>query len=100
MNPRRRHPRAHLVTVACAAVAAALALTGCASAQMPAFVGTDIREMMIPHGPPVNAFDMATGKRAFQFVSGGGRPDITRISPISSDAFFTDRPLAVNGDPA
>lgn len=47
-------------------------LTGCVSTYMRQFVGKDIREVMVADGPPINQFDMPDGRRAFQWVIGGG----------------------------
>jgi len=57
-----------------------LGVTGCVSTHMKAFVGKDIREVMMVEGAPINAFDLAEGKRAFQYRFGGG----TFISPQAS----------------
>lgn len=45
-------------------------LTGCASQIMQAYVGKDVREVMLDYGAPANAFDMGDGRRAFQWVIG------------------------------
>lgn len=46
----------------------ALALSGCASQIMKGYVGQPLQMAMVDHGPPVNAFDMPDGTRAFQWV--------------------------------
>lgn len=43
-------------------------LSGCASQIMNSYVGKDVREVMLDYGPPNNAFDLAEGQRAFQWV--------------------------------
>lgn len=50
------------------ALAGALFLTGCASSVMNGFVGKPVQSAMVKYGPPVNAFDMGDGRRAFQWV--------------------------------
>lgn len=47
-------------------------ITGCASTHMKQYLGKDVREIVIDNGPPINAFDMGDGRRAFQFRWGGG----------------------------
>jgi hypothetical protein len=46
---------------------AILSLAACASQIMQSYVGKDIREAVMDYGPPVNAFDMPDGTRAFQW---------------------------------
>lgn len=46
---------------------AALALAGCASSIMNDYVGQPLQSAMVDYGPPVNAFDMGDGRRAFQW---------------------------------
>jgi hypothetical protein len=48
-----------------------VALSGCVSTHMKQFVGKDIREVMIEDGPPVAQFDLADGRRAFQWHTDG-----------------------------
>lgn len=50
------------------AIAAAVALTGCASQIMSGFVGQPLQQAMVKYGPPSNAFDMPDGRRAFQWA--------------------------------
>lgn len=47
-------------------------LSGCVSTYMKAFIGKDIREVMMTEGAPINAFDLGDGRRAFQYKFGGG----------------------------
>lgn len=54
------------------AILTILLLASCVSTHMAKYVGGDIREVIIDSGNPVNAFDLADGKRAFQFYWGGG----------------------------
>lgn len=49
-----------------------LTFTGCVSTHMKQYVGKDIREVMMDSGPPVAVYDLASGKRAFQYRWGGG----------------------------
>lgn len=52
-------------------VAVTLALVGCATQIMKSYVGKDVREVMLDYGPPLNAFDMGDGRRAFQWTMDG-----------------------------
>lgn len=45
-----------------------LTLCACASSIMQGFVGQPLQQAMIKYGPPLNAFDMGDGRRAFQWV--------------------------------
>lgn len=49
------------------AVAAALAVTGCASSIMGGYMGEPVQSAMVKYGPPQAAFDMGDGRRAFQW---------------------------------
>jgi hypothetical protein len=49
-----------------------LLLTGCVSTHMKQYIGKDIREVILDSGPPLNAMNMGSGVRAFQFTWGGG----------------------------
>lgn len=55
-----------------AIIAAALALSGCASTAMNRHVGKSISEAYFAYGKPENIFDLPDGRRAFQFRWGGG----------------------------
>jgi len=48
-------------------VSVAFLFSGCASQVMKQHIGQDIREAFIEHGKPINEFDLADGKRVFQF---------------------------------
>ena len=50
------------------ALFALLSLSACASQIMQGYVGKPIQSAMVDYGPPVNAFDMGDGRRAFQWV--------------------------------
>lgn len=50
------------------ALAALALLAGCASSIMKGFVGEPLQQAMVKYGPPLNAFDMGDGRRAFQWV--------------------------------
>jgi len=45
-----------------------LLLPACASQIMQGYVGKPIQAAMVDYGPPLNAFDMGDGRRAFQWV--------------------------------
>lgn len=49
-------------------IAAIYFLNGCASQIMQSYIGKDLREVMLDHGSPTNAFDMGDGRRAFQWA--------------------------------
>lgn len=65
---------------------AAIGLSSCASTAMKGFVGKPIDEAFMSYGRPENVFDLADGRRAFQFRWGGasgvlpGRSE-TKITP-------------------
>lgn len=64
-----------------------VAISGCASTHMKQYIGKDVREIIIDNGPPINAFDMGDGRRAFQFRWGGGTyvmPQTTTITGSST----------------
>ncbi len=72
-----------------------LALAGCASNIMQGYVGKPIQAAMVDYGPPVNAFDMGDGRRAFQwsmtststaptFVSNSGS-----ATPVGNSVWWT-----------
>src|SRR5690242_18299146 len=45
---------------------------GCVSTHMKRFVGKDVRYVQVEDGQPIRVFDLPDGKRAFQFLWGGG----------------------------
>jgi hypothetical protein len=49
------------------AFALAASLAGCASQIMQGYIGQPLQEVMLDYGPPINAFDMPDGSRAFQW---------------------------------
>jgi len=79
-------------------------LTGCASTHMKQYMGQDIREVIIESGPPMNAFDMGDGQRAFQFLWGGGTvalPQITtgsgQVTAIGNAAWYSGTAITSGG---
>lgn len=48
-------------------VASCLLLMQCASSIMKSYEGKTIADVVIDYGPPINAFDMGDGRRAFQW---------------------------------
>lgn len=52
-------------------MAAALALSGCATQAMNRYIGQPVQAAMARNGPPTNAFDMPDGTRAFQWARSG-----------------------------
>jgi hypothetical protein len=61
-------------------------LSGCVSTHMKVFVGKDIREVMMIEGPPINAFDLGEGRRAFQYRFGGGKFALPQTSNTTGTA--------------
>ena len=49
-------------------VAAALALSGCATAMLEGYVGQPVQQVMIERGPPDLVMDLPDGRRAFQWA--------------------------------
>lgn len=60
------------------AIALAFLVTGCASSIMRGYIGKPLQEVMLDYGPPVNAFDMPDGSRAFQW-----RVNSTFVTPTT-----------------
>ncbi len=61
-------------------------ITGCASTHMKQYIGKDVREIIIDSGPPINAFDMGDGRRAFQFRWGGGTYVMPQTTTVTGSA--------------
>lgn len=55
-------------TILAGLLAVALSVGACASAIMRSYMGQPLQAAMLDYGPPVNAFDMPDGSRAFQWV--------------------------------
>ena len=79
-------------------------LGGCVSTHMKQFMNKDIREVMIDAGPPINAFDMGNGVRAFQFRWGGGSfafPQTTNttgnVTSYSNTAWLSAQSITTGG---
>ena len=53
----------------CVAIFSVFILASCATEILKSYVGKDVREVMLEQGPPVNAFDMGDGRRAFQWAT-------------------------------
>ena len=77
--------RVSIKGLVCAA-ALTLTLSGCVSTYMKAFIGKDIREVMMTEGPPINAFDLGDGRRAFQYKFGGGAIVTPQVSSTTGSA--------------
>lgn len=56
-----------------------LLMAGCATQVMQGYVGRDIRDVMVRYGPPDNAFDMADGRKAYQW-----RMESSSVTPTYS----------------
>lgn len=85
-------------------LAGALIMTGCASTHMKAFVGKDIRHVVLSDGQPENVMDMPDGTRAFQFRWGGGRvyvPQTTnangQVQLVGNSAYYSEQRLSSGG---
>ncbi|WP_424984314.1 hypothetical protein [Microbulbifer sp. S227A] len=50
------------------AIAAAAAVSGCATQVMQSYVGKSITEPILDYGPPTNTLDLPDGQRAFQWA--------------------------------
>ena len=46
---------------------------------MKRYVGKDIRYVVVDNGPPIYAFDMGDGQRAFQWTWGGGTYRVPQV---------------------
>lgn len=82
----------------------AILIIGCASTHMKQYLGKDIREVIIDSGPPINAFDMGDGRRAFQFRWGGGSfvvPQTTTasgsVTSIGNSAWYSGSAISTGG---
>lgn len=64
----------------------AVTATSCVSTHMKQFIGQDIREVIMVNGQPIDAFDLADGKRAFQYRFGGGQLVQPSVSTESGTA--------------
>ena len=67
-------------------IALSITMIGCASTHMKQYMGLDIREVVIDAGPPINAFDMGDGRRAFQFRWGGGTYAVPQTTTLTGSA--------------
>lgn len=91
--------------MAACVVASALALTGCASTVMKNYVGKPLQSAMLDHGPPVNAFDMPDGTRAFQWVKDRSFVMPTTMTnsgyatPIGNAVWWTQNTQITGGQP-
>lgn len=81
-----------------------LLLTGCVSTHMKKYVERDIRDVVLDSGPPIHAFDMPDGQRAFQFYWGGGTvamPQVTtstgQATVVGNSAWFSGTAITSGG---
>jgi hypothetical protein len=79
-------------------------LASCASTHMKKYLGKDIREVVIDAGPPIDAFDMNDGTRAFQFRWGGGTfvvPQTTTtsgaVTAVGNSAWYQGQSITSGG---
>jgi hypothetical protein len=80
-------------------------IVGCVSTHMKKYVGRDIRDVMLDSGPPMNAFDMPDGTRAFQFRWGGGsfalpqmRTTSGTVTAVGNSAWFQSQSISSGGN--
>ncbi|MCB2128806.1 MAG: hypothetical protein KDE03_06935 [Rhodobacteraceae bacterium] len=66
-------------------------LSGCASQIMSGYVGRDVTDVVVKYGPPVNAFDLPDGRRAFQWRidSSYAVPGVTNYSGYTYGGYTT-----------
>lgn len=68
------------------AFALAVSSAGCASQIMQGYIGEPIQEVMIDYGPPINAFDMPDGTRAFQWSMSSTYVTPTNVTTTTTPA--------------
>ncbi len=84
---------------------ALLALSACASSIMKGFVGQPLQQAMVKYGPPLNAFDMGDGRRAFQWEMTSTYVTPTRASTtgnaygIGNSVYWTQNTQITGGVP-
>jgi len=68
-----------------------LLLTQCARSIMKSYEGKTIADVVIDYGPPINAFDMGDGRRAFQWniQSNVVMPGHVSTTATGSGGFYT-----------
>lgn len=78
---------------------AASILAGCASQIMGGYVGRDVTDVMVRYGPPVAAFDMPDGRRAFQWEIGStfSVPTTTSYTAVQSGPLVTGSATTTGG---
>lgn len=71
---------------------------------MKQYVGKDIRYVVVDSGPPIYAFDMGDGRRAFQWTWGGGTYQIPQVesstataTPIGDSVWLTATKISSGG---
>jgi hypothetical protein len=89
--------------MAVAVMAVALG-AGCVSTHMKKFVGQDVRYVQVEDGAPIHVFDLPDGKRAFQFLWGGGTYVVPKTTTsqgnaqlIGDEAYYTERKIESGG---
>src|SRR5258708_14295353 len=94
------HPKLLILAI----TAASLYLQSCASTHMKAFIGKDIRYVVLSDGQPENAMDMPDGRRAFQFRFGGGAVAVPtrtttngQIQMVGNSAYYSEQKLESPG---
>ena len=87
-----------------ALLAFVLAVSGCVSTHMKKFIGKDVRYIEIDDGAPVKVFDLPDGRRAFQYLWGGGRyvvPQTTttsgQVQLVGDKAYYSEQKIQSGG---
>ncbi len=65
-------------------LAVATVLAGCVSTHMKQYMGKDVRYVVVDNGPPMYAFDMGDGRRAFQWPWGGGTYHVPEVESATT----------------
>jgi hypothetical protein len=80
------------------------ALGACVSTHMKQFLGKDARMIQVKDGPPVNVFDLPDGRRAFQYLWGGGTYAVPatqttqgRVQIIGDAIYYTEQKIGTGG---
>jgi hypothetical protein len=85
--------------------AAFVVLSACASTIMKNYIGQPLQMPMLDYGPPLNAFDMPDGSRAFQWVlSSTYTPPVTATNTgsayaVANNVLWTQRTQITGGQP-
>lgn len=91
-------------TVIILLAAVVLATSGCVSTHMKKFMGRDVRYIEIDDGAPVKVFDLPDGRRAFQYLWGGGHYVVPKtvstqgqMQLVGDKAYYTEQRIESGG---